>query len=38
MRNLVCRDLDELHQELDLAVGRSDRSLIWSVPSLHRPG
>jgi transposase len=22
MRNLVCRDLDELHQELDLAVGR----------------
>ncbi|HSQ56533.1 MAG TPA: transposase, partial [Gemmata sp.] len=22
LRNLVCRDLDELHQELDLAVGR----------------
>ena len=22
MRNLVCRDLDELHQELDLAIGR----------------
>jgi hypothetical protein len=22
MRDLVCRDLDELHQELDLAVGR----------------
>ena len=22
MGNLVCRDLDELHQELDLAVGR----------------
>jgi hypothetical protein len=22
MRNLVCRDADELHQELDLAVGR----------------
>jgi transposase len=22
MRNLVCRDLDELHQEIDLAVGR----------------
>jgi transposase len=22
MRNMVCRDLDELHQELDLAVGR----------------
>lgn len=22
MRNLVCRDLDELHQELDLAAGR----------------
>ena len=22
MRNLVCRDLDELHQQLDLAVGR----------------
>lgn len=25
MRNLVCRDLDELHQELDLAVGRLRR-------------
>ena len=22
MRNLVCRDLEELHQEFDLAVGR----------------
>jgi transposase len=22
MRNLVCRDLDELHEQLDLAVGR----------------
>ena len=25
MRNMVCRDLDELHQELDLAVGRLRR-------------
>ncbi len=25
MRNLVCRDLDELHQELDLAIGRLRR-------------
>jgi transposase len=27
MRNLVCRDLDKLHQELDLAMGRLRQKL-----------
>jgi hypothetical protein len=38
MRNLVCLDLEQLHEEFHLAVGRCARSLIWSNPSSPRPG
>jgi transposase len=31
MRNLACRDLEELHEQLDLAVGR-----VWQKPHLVR--
>ena len=38
MRNVVCRDLEELHEQLHLAVGRLRQSPDWFVRSSPKPG
>ena len=37
MRNLVCRDLEEVHEQFHLAVDRLRQKPLWSTPSSHRP-
>jgi hypothetical protein len=38
MRNLVCRDLEELHEQFQLLVGRLRQKPNWSVRSSPKPG